>query len=856
MLHSWYEASNENGRYEIVNNHRTVMYARALGLNTLSDSTASCVTKLACDPGPYTDAVQHANGCYIALCSNIIDDGPTNSSPPWWDDANPTSTSFAGLFVKNVGGWNSTFNRQRFASPLGNAAFGLRKREGRCLTFDGYLVGISQCGIEYGLNYLDALLENLAAKPFTLYSARCLIPAAATTESELAPYLRHIRNVTVTSGPVITESTSTKGTTTVPCGCTECATGAHYARVNFTLCAESSFIYGEPSYELDNVALFDELECDCNVVWNFDPAPKVYGTRTRFYASRPEYGVKLFRDGTVCKVGDWEWSDTQLGGGIGTVVIAGTEERDEDEIVVEDQPEMPAEETNDCGVCQIRLIYDHSTGDKLFQTINWSHDPTEPLPCDCTLEIAEIKIRDPEYPRDDGQDPPVTLPDGPDNSPWIIESPPSGDGCNWIELVFTNPQGGIWQPLGDELHDAWVADGTDPDTFQYNFPPSNATIKPYVGCPDPIDPDFYGFPTEVTVSSDGTLFATFSNVEPDGSTTNAYKGYILPGTESDPGNGVALQPWFVSEIDGQNPGCVKLTNGNVVCSGIAPTALMLRNRWNDPCESIVDRPVKIDTSAMTWIPSAASWTHDRSVKFPNPEANYTVCGMAHPQRTDSTAVEEEYLVSGGDCFDDPILSEDVIFPTFETTCWEQVTLPSATWQSKDVCFCEPLSLQRQCVVYQNPSTVNDYVGGFEVRAGAEDLKNFRVRAWVMAYDDLVSPCTDWDYWADREADFSIEIPHIPSGSRMNVDGETRRITLIFAGGRTESGLRYVTGVGGGPTNFIELGPCEVAYVSIESDCLNTSDTANIDFWFSERSGASGTILPRGSNNAFAGSGGF
>jgi len=785
-MHDWYEISTENGRTELANTTRTMQYAKALGINGIEDCWCPCANLFACDPGPYICENEDA-----ACDFSIID---SNESPgaPWWCPEHPASYDYAGMIITDVDGWNSGYTRNVTENVLDGSSFGIRRRSGRCLTFSAILFSVSECGLEYAVSYYDSLFDNLTSCGlFTLYSASC---CPGDVEEECLPdYVRHVREATLSAGIKVDNTfVSHCGRTSPQCGCAKCCGGEYYAEVQFTICSEQPWVYTEPDFCLqDGLLLPPDIACTSSVDWIPVEEQGTDATKllTRFVPTqREKFGVRLLPDGTLCRLGDWEWSETQIGGGEGIVVIS--------EVIEEEEVEEVEEELKPL---YIDFLYSESQDLYEFKTSRWSNqtfDDPESLPCN--VEIGCFYIDNPEYAAyqqqidDTAAGDPGTVYSPPpggtdedsisDDGSWtgpngqtgctpgavcdtrardaaaLTDFPPryvqadlgSGEECCLLELNWQNFRSGSWRPGSDDEHDDWSVNDLPFKTEGWGV--ADAGVFPPCGCK--------------------LLIA-----KPDSCTVEE-----VEEEEEDP--------------------CREF--------GECKTFLYFNDTW-----------AFLDEDGIPFRPD----------KFPDELCEYVV---------GQNQLEDEYLVE--EQYDPEDETRIKFFPSFESDCYEDIFIPRSDFTNDaESCFCLTLSTVKQCCIYKNPSCSYGAVGSVNIRAGNEDLKNMRMRAWIEPDDTLPSPCEDLDAWCDREPDFSVDIPHIPAGSTLSVDSEARDATLTFPGGKTEPAVRYISGFEGRLFDYLEAGPCDTIYFLLEADCCNTAENARADIFFSNRYGASGSL---------------
>lgn len=828
MLDDYLEAITSDGIIEIFNNARTHEYAQAYGINGVKNCGCPCVGQLACDKGPYTCELQ-PDDCDLTeeelaalnICGGrVIPITPDSTGAPWWDDTSPGSFEYVGAYVLGSTGWDSTFRREVFSNSLSGSSFGAPVRDGRCITYDVVLIAKTKRGLEFGFSFVDEQVTNLDRCGFFTLGMAVDCPPEDCPETELDQSRRYLRRVTVGSG---LEMISTRVT-----GCCRgqgrCGhfrgNGAVYGQAQITFCTEQPWIYTEPECCFDDQD-FPKEEAACNIsfIGKEDQEPPLYATRS-VLSPRQKYNIEITRDGKICKVGDWDWQETQLGGGTGLVVLSGQKTAE----AVSLTERTVTEETDEkCPVCQIVLYYDvngdtiaYPQGPYWFETLGWNHQPGDPLPCDCTIEIAGIYTRNDSY--DPDADPSV---DPTSNQEWTFsEYSASNDtdgACCYLGLNFTNTSGGSWTPTtGDGFGGSWDPAGRDPFTQEQNFPPRGCNLVIATDCEDEVQEDapklWDGAIDGYTrISVDGPV--TYHS---DGSWTSA-DGVMgcLPGYDCAIGAG---EEFLIPKIE--NSGAF------------------------DECEGENECPIRLypnltNTSDGTWKANRTDFFHDVTLPFPDVSCEYSI---VNEQIEDEIFIDEEYQINSGSCDINSGDEFNKIFPSFESDCWKPVYIPNAENSRAENCFCSPMETINKCCSYTNPSSTYASVGSLVLRAGGGDLKNFRLKGWISAFPNEKSPCEDCNLWMGREVDFGIEVPHIPGGSVLRIDGESRRGTLEFPGGAAEPAIRYVTGSNGKIFSYPELGPCETFYLLAEASCYDTADNFALSMCFSNRYGASGGLL--------------
>ena len=796
MIPGFLEASTEEGRFELINNARTYAYAQALGVRGLQDCDCAGISRLACDPGPYTCSVG-TDGCFTE--AEVADLGGCNGmvipvtadapGGPWWDDSNPGSFDFVGFFALGATGLDSTYSREQLPNALSGQSFGARRREGRCITWDGWLIAKSSEGLEFGISYYDSLLSDLGyCNFFTLYFATAC-PGISELDDDLARYLRHVRRATLASSLEVLDTRTT-------------AT-ALYARVQFTLCSEQPWIYTEPVFAFED-QLFDKNNAICDVEFLDvqDQTGPLKATRN-VLASRQRFPLQIARDGSLCRLGGWDWSETQYGGGSGVVYIADYVEAPKQNLEL-----LEANTSETCEDYPIILTYDVESGTASFETVRWELPETGEIPCDGNVVVVGLRYRNDSF--NDTEDV------GPGNAEWTYtdySSNAASEDCCQVSLNFTSKTQGSWSPVAvDKNHLAWSPVGRDSLTQELNFPPKNCSITVQTNCPETeessterlVGPDGYD---RISVIGPVTYNANGSWVSANGIT-----GCLPNSTCSPEVEGNYTVPYFLNDSDSVS--CIQ----DNVC--------------------VID----LDTSEDRWSPSGSVY-YDIVDQFPNPSCSYE---LSLDQSEDRILIQEEYVIDSGNCQPGLDLEFRKIFPSFESDCWEPTFIPEPNLLDSLLdCYCSPIEAVVECKKITNPSSTYQMAGSLVLKTGSQSLKNFRVRAWNSVFATHELPCDDPKFWAEREPDFEIRIPHLPSGCILRIDGEVRSGTLEFPGGAVEPAIRYVQGPAGQPFDFLYTDSCETVYIEASADKHNTADNAKLTMTFSNYYGASAPSLIRG-----------
>lgn len=213
------------------------------------------------------------SGSQVCTCTNltsaVLDDLPyttpddVDNPAPWYDVDVPDSADFLGLMVLSMAGIDDyPVTRAVTAAVTGSGSVGPRRVKPRTITVTAVLLGLSCCGVEYGLHWLAEALQGCngglcAGDCATLYD--CCPAADMTPEVFNAKYRRTMRRVALTSGPTVVARHANGACTSGRCSGNEVIT------VEFVLTAGSPWAWTDPTEVLD-VDLPTDATDDC-VTW-------------------------------------------------------------------------------------------------------------------------------------------------------------------------------------------------------------------------------------------------------------------------------------------------------------------------------------------------------------------------------------------------------------------------------------------------------------------------------------------------------------------------------------------------------------------------------------------------------------
>jgi len=170
---------------EVANNQRVMAYLEGdpdAGIAGLRHPNSSLSADCGCDAlCLYCDLGDGVDGHYTT---------PRRDKAPWFDPAVPDSEDFAGLFITDVSGFDSTIQREFIEGAISGGSLGPMRLTGRCVTFTGWLRAKTCCGAEYGLRWLqEALMGGNACDDCgsgDLYMIRCCPPDSDTCHVALS----------------------------------------------------------------------------------------------------------------------------------------------------------------------------------------------------------------------------------------------------------------------------------------------------------------------------------------------------------------------------------------------------------------------------------------------------------------------------------------------------------------------------------------------------------------------------------------------------------------------------------------------------------------------------------------------
>lgn len=226
------------GGMEIVNNCRVGVYAG----NGWKPSHATVKGCGCCgDPDDMAKALGQPGGKY---------NSPGTDKAPWFSTTEPESGDFGGLLVTSVTDLGpGQFTRTTTPRANGRGSFlGSGQQPGAVIVVRGYLIGKTCCAADYGFRWLSQVLRSACGDDCDgadLTFLDCCPPLCddspdfVSYEDCLAPYLRTLKGVAVTSSPRIIDRL---GNSCGDCGCGGCP----IMQVEFTLSSTEPCVFRDP----------------------------------------------------------------------------------------------------------------------------------------------------------------------------------------------------------------------------------------------------------------------------------------------------------------------------------------------------------------------------------------------------------------------------------------------------------------------------------------------------------------------------------------------------------------------------------------------------------------------------------
>lgn len=817
-----YSGYGSFGGVEIFNHARMMSYMTGnleLGVPALRAPNTSVNPNCFCPTAQplYCDQGAGENGEYLGVALDPA---------PWYDPDEPGSTEFAGFFVEEITGFDSTVAREVADGAIFGSSLGPLRLKGRCMTVTGWLRSKTCCGSEYALRWLqealmgDGSCENCATSD--LYMLKCCPPENDTCYLNLLDdhALRPVAiNVTVTDlgGGLYTLVTDDSSQTNIISSVLSSANNedgfaplAHISgnawRLSLTPDVGSSAtdtIYmpdhvvtsylGTPSgsgasvtWEIDTSILSDcedEQALVAPLIEALDGLVSTYGSGNpavlypvgmgRTYMPTPginpvDYIRLLHRTGLTDGVKVLERHGTCCSTcGCTNLKVQFT--------ICSELPYI----FSDLTWCAQDALF--SSQEYCLNLKKLCGQCGNPSPGMRSYERlvprpeCGISIRHDGTWCADGWDPAV---DGcPPNDckivvreavEWTATDGTTGDGCTPGTSTTADSclvrifEDGSWSPVG------WsIADG---------FPPPYCTLsvenggKCNDGDPAPDPPE-----------------------EP-----------CLIRVIYDECNGE--QRWEAirwSTNPFPNPGCA--------CVEIAETCTISCGPA-DGCASPTECPIDIHCNG-TWSP--IGWTLDPTAPFPDPNCTYFFPGQDESPVIDVVQIPADVFVP--DCGPLPIA-------------------PPAPFLITTNCYCEPWVTKRQCCSFTNPGDWNDATTYIEIYTGSQEMRRLKIEAFQNPFGEAVPcPCDPNDpFWECRDACASVVVPQLPASSTLIIDSRLKTAQLILPGGTTVSAMRYIFSADGAPFNWFDIAQCSTFCVVASVDTQFVADDARLSIGMATR----------------------
>jgi len=838
MIESYIELNiPELGIIEFVNHERTMRYLQLApwrGGTSINDCNRvdfslypdSEIAQIPCDPGPYW-LPPECNPCMLP---------PTpieNCEQPWADSSEPGATSFLGGIVSRMTGFDNTTSRELKPLAIGDgSSWGNYQQPGRCIIFDMCVFAKDECGLEYGIQWYQSILDTLAQ--CTCDASMFMLDCCPQPGTLIQPHVKELKNVSAQRGIQVLSTAFNKT----------------FANLRFTICSDQPYIY----------------DCDCvespaaeavGPVENLGKPPTIANiiesTRTRC-----DREICLLPNGSWCKsdsTADWEPEELVMFGGSCNPKITN--------FVPYTPPASCTEVDTDadcdnCCPCTIKLKFDGR--DFTWEPMLVGELPPSLLPCDNRNESDLVfgLLPNPNLPDCDC---PVIL-----HEIWFPAPPgtlPRPDQCE----VMPNPCVTV-QTIDIDLGS--TIDFIGPYTY---------TAVDFVGelscaCPVEIRNITYNDCGDIVTIANPPAGFTATDM---GILINNAASFLVPGRDQvlfnkevdevhwevsmcampdedivwtsassappaggEPGSNIAdACCCIVSPVDG---GGVELTDYDFDFHGIPPLSCTI-SLWGDdqPCsedpmaESLSEldcddcdcrreidlRLTRRDPFGTSYPWSPVGWEIDPCEVFPNPDCTYIIRGIvdepeavrfALSQTTSPKAAwsdkcynDNNLLITGNATFFE--LSEDETFAITNEDCWRQ-----------------PAEVYQICHKFTNDSLSKYAMGSIEINTGSTYMINAEMCGWCVPNADLPLPCDNGGFWRGRDTDFWARMPELPSYANLSIDSCLSKSTLSLPGGGSEDAIGYVSTRRTGSFDYIEIPPCYTFYVMLSVD----ADTYNED----------------------------
>lgn len=182
---------------------------------------------------------------------------PAADPAPWYDATQPGASTFLGITLLDMSGYDSTVTRE--VSPrtqgLGGAAFSGQRRNPRTWKFRAALVSADDVGAEYGLKWLTKALQASSCSTCDTgnLTVRLVCPPENCTDDTLGQWMSY--DVVLTEGPTEVEKYAPGGGQDALYGCRDLVI------VEWTMVAGNPLLYKPPVQCLSPEILGETVEC-------------------------------------------------------------------------------------------------------------------------------------------------------------------------------------------------------------------------------------------------------------------------------------------------------------------------------------------------------------------------------------------------------------------------------------------------------------------------------------------------------------------------------------------------------------------------------------------------------------------
>lgn len=315
---------------EIANAARTVEYLR----NGLGESMQG---HWILGDGELCGVLYRLNGGDCITPDSFV--SPALDPAPWYDPDTPGSSTFLGLFMLGISGYDSTLTR--IVAPriqgLGGGVFTGQRRAPREWKFRAAMISSDDAGAEFGLRWLTSVLQASACDTCSTcdLTVRLVCPPDDCTDDSIGEWTSY--EVALTDGPKEVEQWSPKPSSYEDAliGCRDLVV------VEWTMTAGNPFLYQQP--QLCLAAEIVGVDADCTDICDFlfgDPGtphccsvdPPVRGVLGGIFTFESVSGMNdvLIEGYATCPTADEEPVTSMEIAGVpagGTVVVDGAKHK-------------------------------------------------------------------------------------------------------------------------------------------------------------------------------------------------------------------------------------------------------------------------------------------------------------------------------------------------------------------------------------------------------------------------------------------------------------------------------------------------------------------------------------------------